>query len=35
MTGAPSYRYRSFGLHRNARPINGTEELAELLESVW
>lgn len=24
-----------FGLHRNARPISGTEELAELLESVW
>ena len=24
-----------FGLHRNARPINGAEELAELLESVW
>lgn len=24
-----------FGLHRNARPINGAGELAELLESVW
>ena len=24
-----------FGLHRNARPISGAQELAELLESVW